>query len=154
MDKELKEIMNITESALEDDSLFIVDISVSRGKSPKVTILLDGDNGVSIDDCSRISRAVGHRIEEEDVIKSSYTLDVGSPGLDTPLKSYRQFKKNVGRKLKVKMSDGETIKGKLISCDENEIELVLSKKKSEEEKVNITYTEIDWAKVQVSFNNN
>ncbi len=150
MDTLTKTIWEITEGTFEDENLFVVDISISTGRSQKVTILLDGDNGVSIDDCSRVSRAVGHEIEERDLIKNSYTLDVGSPGVDTPLKSERQFRKNTGRKLKVKLSDGSTVKGVLHSVDQDSIELASKKGK---EKSRITFNDIEWAKVQVTFNN-
>ena len=146
-----KKIWEIAEEGLPDESLFIVEVSIASGKTTKVTVLVDGDNGVDIDICSKLSRHIGNVIEENEIISSAYTLDVGSPGLSTPLKLARQFKSNIGRKLKIKLTNGETVKGKLESADDTNIELLV---KGQEEIVKkLEYIEIEWAKVQVSFNN-
>jgi ribosome maturation factor RimP len=80
---------------------------------------VDGDNGVAISDCVAISRHVGFHLEEENAIEQAYRLEVSSPGIDTPLKSFRQFQKNINRSLKIKLSDGNTKEGKLINAEES-----------------------------------
>ena len=64
-------------------------------------LLIDNENGIGIDDCSRISREVAHLLEVEDPIEQSYTLEVSSPGLDRPLKGERDFLRCKGKKAKV-----------------------------------------------------
>ena len=105
-----------------DQSLFLVDISVSSAKnSQKVLVHLDGDEGVNIDICAEISRQLGAMLEEENLISGSFTLEVSSPGLDLPLKLYRQYRKNIGRKIKVLTEDNETRKGVLKEVGEEQI---------------------------------
>lgn len=151
MSELVEHIRQVAEEGIEDKSLFIVDVKVSDGNPKKVAILVDGDNGVTIEDCSKLSRYVGTSLEEDEQLSDAYTLNVGSPGLDNPLLLTRQYQKNVGRKLKVRTADGEVTSGKLIKVEEEEIELEISKKGSTESVI-ITFGDIDWAKVQVSFN--
>src|SRR5436190_13576294 len=87
-------------SNLENKDLFIVDtlLSGSAGMR-KITVLLDGNNGVTIEDCARLSRKLGVIIEETELIDSAYLLEVSSPGVEQPLTLKRQYVKNVGRRL-------------------------------------------------------
>jgi ribosome maturation factor RimP len=64
-------------------------------------LIIDKENGVGIDDCSRISREAAHLLEVEDPIEQSYTLEVSSPGLDRPLKRERDFLRCKGKMAKV-----------------------------------------------------
>jgi ribosome maturation factor RimP len=56
----------------------------------KLIILLDGDNGIGIDECAQVSRHVGFHLEEENVIETAYNLEVSSPGIDTPFRCHHQ----------------------------------------------------------------
>jgi ribosome maturation factor RimP len=107
-----KRVRELVEEKIKDKpSLFIVDIKMhSNGK---LVVLIDGDKGVGIDDCVAISRHVGFHLEEENVIETAYNLEVSSPGIDTPLKSVRQYVKNVGRNLMINMINGPKREGKL-----------------------------------------
>ena len=150
------EIRTLAESFLKDESYFIVDV-ISKGVGGKINhlILLDGDNGVSIDDCASISRQVSYQIEERELIEDAFILEVSSPGLEHPLASERQFAKNVGRKLKITLVDGTMIQGKLegLSKDALDIEKEITvKKKVKLEKASIPFKTIEKANVIVSFN--
>ena len=103
----------IDEKLADRPDLFIVEIKIVN--NTKVTILLDGDNGVGIHDCALVSRHVGFHLEEENLIDQAYNLEVGSPGLDTPLVLERQFQKNVGRLLEIKLLEGKKTQGTLVS---------------------------------------
>lgn len=117
IEKRVKEL--IEEKIADKPNLFIVDIKMhSNGK---LVILVDGDNGIGIDDVAGISRYVGFKLEEENVIETAYNLEVSSPGLDAPLKLIRQYIKNIGRNLAVKMADGTKREGKLSSITEDAI---------------------------------
>ena len=127
--------------------LFLVDVKIKGNTgNQKVLIFIDGDNGISIDQCSKVSRAVGAEIEELELIDGKYTLEVSSPGLDFPITLHRQYVKNVGRGLMVETNDGEQIMGDLKSVDEEKI--TLSSKKEERQ---ISIKEIKQSKVIVSF---
>jgi len=96
-------------------------VDIKMHANGKLMILVDGDNGIGIDDCVAISRHVGFHLEEENVIETAYTLEVSSPGLDTPLTSIRQYVKNMGRSLAIKMADGTKREGKLSGITEDAI---------------------------------
>ncbi|MDO3645069.1 ribosome assembly cofactor RimP [Mucilaginibacter sp. L3T2-6] len=109
IEKRVKEL--VEEKIADKPNLFLVDVKFhSNGK---LIILVDGDNGIGIDDCVAISRHVGFHLEEENAIETAYNLEVSSPGVDTPLTLPRQYTKNIGRTLGIKMADGTKREGKL-----------------------------------------
>jgi len=115
-----KRVIELVEEKIADrPDLFIVDVQMHN--SGILSILVDGDNGVAISDCVAISRHVGFHLEEENTIEQAYRLEVSSPGIDTPLKSIRQFRKNINRSLKIKLSDGNIREGKLLNADDSGI---------------------------------
>lgn len=140
-------ILKTAESFLESHQ-FLVSVKVHAGN--KIEIDLDGDEGVSIQECVSLSRHIESVFDREE---EDYALVVSSPGLDKPLRHLRQYSKNVGRNLKVTLEDDETIEGKLTQADENGITLVFKpkgKKMPEEEKI-IAYSDIVKAFISISF---
>jgi ribosome maturation factor RimP len=109
----------VEEKIADRPDLFVVDITLLPNH--KLIILLDGDNGLAIDDCAKVSRHVGFHLEEENAIEDAWNLEVSSPGIDAPLKLLRQYHKNVGRQLGIKMADGTKREGKLISVGTDNI---------------------------------
>jgi ribosome maturation factor RimP len=88
---------------------FIVDIQIVPSEQRKVVQLyIDTDTGITIGQCSELSRNLSAVLELQDVVPSSYVLEVSSPGLKKPLKLLRQYRKNVGRQFRVlfKTNDG------------------------------------------------
>ena len=111
---------------LEDSECFLVDIIIKPSKvSQKISILVDNDEGVTIQQCTSISRRLAKQLEEQEFFAEAYTLEVSSPGLDQPLVLHRQYLKNVGRNLKVTLKTGEIITGTLLEADEAHIKLQL-----------------------------
>ena len=151
-----EQLRKIAESFLKDDNYFIVDvISKAATGRQKILVLLDSDEGVTIDDCAQLSKSMGHYLEEEEVLEHAYVLEVSSPGLDHPLKLPRQFKKNVDRHFKLLLTDGSTIKGRLkeMKGEELLLEIEANKKKKEKEpsEIQVSLSEIEKANVLVSF---
>ena len=149
-----KRVIELVEEKIADrPDLFLVDVQMHGGGL--LTILVDGDNGVAITDCVAISRHVGFHLEEENAIEQAYNLEVSSPGLDTPLKSARQYQKNINRMLGVKLIDGAKHEGKLLAADETGItieENIKEKGKKAALVQNvIPFTDIVETKVLVSF---
>ncbi|TDB67857.1 ribosome maturation factor RimP [Arundinibacter roseus] len=119
-----EQITTFLEPYLEEGKYFIVDIHVKASKvSQKVMILLDSDEGITIQECADISRALGNDLEASETIDTPYTLEVSSPGLDQPLHLLRQYTKNVGRELKVSLVSGEIVSGTLVEVKESSIVL-------------------------------
>ena len=149
-------IINLVEGYLENDKFFIVDIQITGTKlQTKVVILLDSDAGISINECGEISRSLGNDIEEANLFEEAYHLEVSSPGTDFPLSSARQYKKNIGRNLKVKLKDDSEKIGKLESLTDQNITLIEEVKKKKKDQITeplvIPFEQIQQAKVQISF---
>ncbi len=143
----------VEEKIADRPDLFIVDIKMHGGN--KLTILLDGDQGAGIDACAQVSRFVGHHLEEENAIEQAYNLEVSSPGIDTPLMLTRQYVKNVGRQVAVKMADGSKKEGRLLAADDSQVtieEKIKPKgKKAELIETSIPMADIAETKVLISF---
>jgi ribosome maturation factor RimP len=104
----------------QSENLFLVDITSAPGN--KVTVLLDGDNGVTINDCTAINKALYKFIEETALFgDANFSLEVSSPGVDRPLKQVRQYKKNIGRKVAVVINDGSELEGVLTQVNDENI---------------------------------
>jgi len=150
-------IRDLAQSVLTDESHFIVDVIFSgkHGPSKKMLVIVDGDKGVTIDDCTSVSRQLSAILDETNLIEEEhYLLEVSTPGLDHPLKLKRQFKKNVGRSLKVHMQDKSILQGKMTAADEDKITLdeeVKEGKKIEIKPREIPYSDMEKAFVLVSF---
>jgi len=151
-----EKIVELLSTLLEDDKFFIVEVQVSASKvRQKVTVLIDSDAGISIDECAEISWKLGEMLETQEVLPDAYTLEVSSPGVDYPLAMPRQFRKNVGRTLRVIAKDGVEKKGKLISADEEGFVLLEELKKKKKDQVPaelpFVYANIAKAQVQITF---
>ena len=143
----------IEEKISDRPELFLVEIKMLPNN--KLIIHVDGDEGISIQDCAAISRHVGFHLEEENVIEQAYNLEVSSPGVGEPLKLKRQYYKNVGRELSVKLADGTKKEGKLLSVTEEAItieEQIKEKgKKAKLQEAVIGFDQIVETKVLISF---
>ncbi|HAE67113.1 MAG TPA: ribosome assembly cofactor RimP, partial [Sphingobacterium sp.] len=112
----------IAEKIADREDLFIVSVKMRPNKI--LEILLDGDNGVNIDDCAQVSRHVGFHLEEENVVDDAYRLEVSSPGIDANFVNIRQYQKNIGRTVQVKLNDNTKVEGTLLTVDEMKINVL------------------------------
>ncbi|ALL08518.1 hypothetical protein AQ505_25425 [Pedobacter sp. PACM 27299] len=149
-----KRVTELVEEKISDrPELFLVEVKMLPNN--KLIIHVDGDEGISIQDCAAISRHVGFHLEEENTIDKAYNLEVSSPGVGEPLRLKRQYVKNIGRELSVKLSGGEIKEGKLLSVEENGI-TIEAKVKEKGKKAALEVTSIDFSsitetKVLISF---
>ena len=150
-----KQVETLLSDALaEDENLFLIDFSISLDNTIKV--ILDGDHGVSLKDCMRISRAIEHNLDREE---NDFSLEVASAGATAPMVVPRQYKKNIGRKLNVR-TDEDTYEGNLTAISEDGITLKwkarepkpIGKGKVTVQKVKeIGFADIKEAKVKLKF---
>ena len=125
---EKQQIEQLLEPLLENDKFFVVDIKVSMSRlNSKVTILLDSDEGIKIDECRAISRQLGESLDQ--IMPENYTLEVSSPGVEVLLKSERMYRKNIGRSLQITLKDDTIITGKLESVDSQQVSIIEDKKR-------------------------
>ncbi|WP_162555971.1 ribosome maturation factor RimP [Reichenbachiella versicolor] len=137
----------------DQEDLFLVDV-IKKGKQSggKVIVLLDGDNGLPIEKCVEISRAISRCIDEEVELDEPMTYEVSSPGLDHPLKLVRQYHKNIGKSIKVTFKDQQEYTGELLKVDDKSILIEIpGTKKKQPEQMQISFEEILKTVVVVSF---
>ncbi len=115
------------ETLLRGSDLFVVEINVRGRKGSRVVeVFVDSDGELDVEALASLSRKLGALMEEEDLIEGKYHLNVSSPGVDRPLLSPRQFPKNVGRDLELKIDEGDaksTVIGTLTAADAGGIEI-------------------------------
>ena len=151
---QVEEIRKLVTENLSPDK-FVVEVLVSSKKLPRrVAVMIDGDQGVTIDDCAELSRTLSREFDERAYFgDDNYLLEVSTPGLDHPLKFKRQYTKNTGRNVKVVLKEGSA-EGKLKEVTDDKITLVQETgtgKKKEVKEIEIPFSEIDKTFVLVSF---
>lgn len=151
----IDKVRELAQSCLADESLFLVEAIISSRAGARVLVILDGDKGVSIEVCARVSRALSKMLDESGLIDDNYTLEVTTPGLDHPLGLKRQYYKNVGRGFKVHTKSKQLLEGKLMEADEQKIiiqqHVKEGRKKTEVKTIEIPFEHIEKAFVMVSF---
>ena len=150
-----KLLLEMLHDAIGENELFLVGLTVSDSVMPKITVILDGPNGLGINECALISRRLNRRIEEHYGEEAVYSLEVTSPGADQPLSDPRQYPRHIGRSLALKMQDGTEKTGVLTAATPEgvEIEEVI---KSKTKKTTLpaafySFGDIKEAKVVISF---
>ena len=154
-----EQIIELLQPYLEDDRIFIVEVKTTEGKTRQnITILLDTDEGIKIEECASVSRRFAHFVETNELVAEAYNLEVSSPGIDQPLTLKRQYVKNIGRNLKVNLTGGGEKVGTLENVTDTGIVLKEEVKKTKSKKVVepvadtlIPFETIQQAKVQISF---
>ncbi len=149
-----EEITQIVEPYLSGTDLFLVKLSI--GKDNLINIYVDGDDGVTIDECVKLSRHIEQNLDRE---SEDFELRVSSPGADEPFVNIRQYKKNIGRPVKLQLSDGTKKRGVLEDVFSDHIllkEEVKSKNKKNKkimtgETIQVLLDEITEAKVIIVF---
>ncbi len=148
----VKELLN---TALEErQDLFLIDFNVNEANHIKV--LLDGDNGVLVEDCMFVSRAIEHNLDREE---QDFSLEVMSAGATSPLVNKRQYKRHIKRTIEVKTASN-TYEGILENVTDDEILLewkarepkpVGKGKVTVKKQADIAYGDILEAKIMIKF---
>ena len=147
-------IIAIVEEHLKDSDLFLVEAKVS-GRN-KIMVFLDGDKGVPISSCAKMSRHIESQLDRD---VEDFELEVSSVGVDTPLTIPRQYVKNVGRDIVYSDTEDKKVRAKLLEADDSgftvEKKIPKKKKKIKEDAEGpvqkLSYKDVKDVKVQVSF---
>lgn len=95
-------IKELADSIAAQHAVEIVDIELAgSSRKPLIRIFIDKENGVTLDDCGKYSRALSVLFDVEDPIPTAYVLEVSSPGLDRPLKALRDFERSIGKLVRI-----------------------------------------------------
>lgn len=136
-----------------EQGYFLVDVRVKPTNNVKVFI--DGDQGISIEKCVQVNRALYKKFEETGLFPNGdFSLEVSSPGLDEPLKLHRQYKKNIGRQVELVLQDGSKIEGRLLEVSEDGIIVEETRGRNKKKEVinhTFLFDNIKTTKIQVVF---
>jgi len=148
-------IEGIVNQHINVDKEFVVEISVSS--SNKIIVLIDSDDGITIDRCVLVSRAIEQSFDRDE---EDFELEVSSAGLSSPLKVVRQYQKNIGRNLDVVLTNGTKIQGKLLLATESSFSIEVQEKVVVEGKkrkelitktIDLPYSDVKSAYIVVTF---
>lgn len=153
------QIERMVDELTRETDVFPVEVLVRSGN--RIQVFLDSKNGVGIDFCASVSRAIEGQLDRE---REDFELEVSSAGLDLPLRIPAQFEKNLGREADVVLPTGEKIRGRLSSCDAEGFSLESerpvrakdpvtgrTKKTIEKLTTNFRYSEVKSTKLVISF---
>ncbi|MCK5135973.1 MAG: ribosome assembly cofactor RimP [Bacteroidales bacterium] len=135
-------IIELVEQHIQGTEIFLVDVAVKPGNMIRVHV--DRTDGISIDECVKISRYLNEKLDRD---VEDYSLEVSSPGLSAPFKVKQQYDKNTGRDIEMLLQDGMKIKGRLLSVTEEGI--VIQVKGNNRE---VKFEQIKTSKAIISFN--
>lgn len=148
-------VRGLIDDAIEGTEIFLVDLTISS--SNRISVLVDAIGGLPITDCIKVSRGIEHNLDREE---QDFELNVSSPGLDKPLKVFKQYEKNIGRSLKVTLNDEGVFDGLVEAVNGEEIHMLLEKVHTAKGKVEelekgskmiLLIEDIKEAKVNISF---
>lgn len=139
VEEELKKILEGTE-------IFLVGIQVDRNN--RILVHMDKNDGISVDECARISRELEARLDRD---REDFALEVSSPGLDAPFRVAQQYRKNMGKMVKVECHDGNRYLGVLRDIRDDSILLELRTGKREVETKELAFRDIRSTKAHIQF---
>lgn len=147
------QISELITPALQQAGYFLEDINVvSPGNHRIVTVIVDGESALNLDQVTVASKLVSELVDEVPFMgETPFTLEVTSPGIDRPLTLPRHFAKNVTRLLKATMSDGSVVTGRITSNTDSDVTLTVTEKKEVKEVV-VALADIKRAVVEIEFN--
>ena len=139
-----EDISDAVTPALSALGFYLEDVTItSAGRRSMLTIIVDGDTHLSLDQVTSATKAIGEIVESvQSLGETPFTLEVTSPGLDRPLTKVRHWQKNINRLVKVVLLDGSEIKGRI--KDVNEVSARVDEK-------NINYSDIKRATLEIEF---
>jgi ribosome maturation factor RimP len=139
--------------ALHKAGYFLEDVNlVSPGQHRIVTVIVDGESALNLDQVTVASKLVSELLDEATFMgETPFTLEVTSPGIDRPLTLPRHFAKNLDRLLKITQVDGTVITGRIVSNSETSVTLAVPEKKELRE-ITVQLADIKRAQVEIEFN--
>lgn len=149
-------LKNFAQEFLEGSEHFLIEVEKSTKNSTKYVVVIDGDEGVSIDACSQLSRHISKKVDEElEDDLEAFTYEVSTPGVDRPLMLERQYPKHIGRTLKF-TAEEKVIKGEILEVSNGELTLNVEEKQKGKKKLEYTkqvfkLKDINEPKIIVSF---
>lgn len=151
MDDLEKRIHNLVSKVAEDYGYELIEVKLlGKGKRTLLRVYIDKEGGITLNDCEYFSRRLENILDIEDPIKGSYTLEVSSPGLNRPLKRIEDFKKNIGKMVRLitdqKINNQTFFIGRILDVTDDSLRLLIKEGKKE---VIIPFKLIDRANLEI-----
>ncbi len=164
IEQKISNLLDLKFQEPEFESYFLIEVEL-KGDN-RLEVYLDGDQGITLGNCQRISRYLEKHLDEELWLGEKYFLEVSSPGVKRPLKFPRQYHQHVGRKLEVKTTEEGKVEGSVVTVEGTltkveDLQITLEwkerikegkKKKTVEMKKEIPFDHIEKTIVKLSFN--
>ncbi|MEJ2684524.1 MAG: ribosome maturation factor RimP [Candidatus Sulfobium sp.] len=153
MEEELtKKISGLAESVASEYGVRLVDVEFAGSlRKPTVRVFVEKNEGVTLDDCEKVSRALSALLDVEDPIHRPYVLEVSSPGLDRPLKRLRDFEENVGKLARVVTSESiggrNFFVGRIKGVKDGDVSLLLEGG----EEIEVPFEQMSRARLEIEF---
>ena len=144
MKQSIEIIATAIRPAIEGEGAYLEEVTVTpAGRRSLVTIIVDSEKHLSLDEVTALSRTVSEIVESlEELGDTPFTLEVSSPGIDRPLTLPRHFRKNIGRLVQITTTSGDQVKGRITSADESAVVV---------DEASIPFSEISKAVLEIEF---
>ncbi len=140
-------VLDTVKDVLEGSDKYLVNMKITPDN--RIFVDIDGDNGINIDDCIEVSRAIENSLNRDE---EDFELNVSSAGADSPLKMPRQYRRHVGRELSVEPFDGEKVEGRLTEAGDTQFTIKTKGTKKEAPKeLTFAYEDVKTARVIIQF---
>lgn len=140
-------VLDIVKDVLEGSDKYLVNMKITPDN--RIFVDLDGDNGINIDDCIEVSRAIENSLNRDE---EDFELNVSSAGADSPLKMPRQYRRHVGRELSVEPFEGAKVEGVLTEAGDSQFTIKTKGSKKEPSKeLSFAYEDVKTARVLIRF---
>ncbi|GAA3936697.1 ribosome maturation factor RimP [Streptomyces gulbargensis] len=148
-------LRGLIEPLVHAKALDLEEIEVSRaGRRGLLRVVVDSDEGVELDACAELSRAISEKLDESDAMgEGEYVLEVSSPGADRPLTEHRHYVRATGRLVRLQLSEGGDLVARILGVDEDGLDLEVPGVKGRKATARrIGFPEITKARVEIEFN--
>ncbi|MDC0773350.1 ribosome maturation factor RimP [Streptomyces sp. HD] len=148
-------LRELLEPLVSSEGLDLEEIAVdSVGRKRVLRVVVDSDTGADLDQIADVSRALSAKLDETDAMgEGEYTLEVGTPGAERPLKEHRHYVRAVDRLVKFQLAEGGELVARILKVDDDGLDLeVPGVKGRKATSRRLGFTDIDKARVQVEFN--
>jgi ribosome maturation factor RimP len=126
-----KKLQDLATPLAEELGFELVDLEFVESRRPTIRVFIDKDGGVTLDDCSTLSRRLGDRLDELNVYEGPYNLEVSSPGIERPFRTLNQYRRSVGKTIEVVLKEpvekASHFRGELLSVGDEQVELRMDK---------------------------
>ena len=140
-------VLDIVKDVLEGSDKYLVNMKITPDN--RIFVDLDGDNGINIDDCIEVSRAIENSLNRDE---EDFELNVSSAGADSPLKMPRQYRRHVGRELSVDPFEGAKVEGVLTEAGDSQFTIkTKGSKKEPSQELTFAYEDVKTARVIIRF---